>query len=1741
MRARVWAALLAVAVASAAVIPWAELTEGDWLYAAATRFTLVDGHRVHYPTPTAELARLLEAGKDAAALRHLAEARLALGDRPGALEAMRRWAGDQGPAAWAEFARWAAARQEPAVALEAAGRALPGLPEADRRALADERIAWAELHPELADPVALMQARSELFPDDGAALERWVRALERAGRLAEAQRALAGARALGAERRLLLGADLLADHGDRQGAFKLLDDAVAQPWSLDLRKAYAARVDQAAPGAPAEWRAALETRFDGPALVRLATWFQGRAQGGSAADLLRQVERRHGREFGRPEHLLVARLYGELDAVPEAFREALAAAHAGTEAQQTGDLAGLARLALRAGGRPLAWGNGNDETYRWVANLDRTPGFWTGAVAFLFTGAAWQDTLATLEHSSMDQRTFATARALAAALARRAPLDPELPGLRVAIMERHVEQGEGRAALDLLPLVEGAGPAVADEARRVALLAAQTAALPRPEETRLYQARLRHAAPEGTRSPEAIPSYKDLLNGALARMDYLDPSHRAALDLILTELDRLPEAEELWLDLAARLEGWNLDDDLGPRFQRALDRFQGPGVWAKAARWYARRKYQAELRQLAADVAARFRGSALFQRADAAGSVTVATPEQPAARARLVPWADWVRLKALERFPHSPTVFREAARLMPASVWEKKQGTAAARTKVVVPDALVRDRRWAILYADPGVRETWFQEAMRGRTLEAKLEAMEQGERTPVQDLLLFEGWARLSRFERAVAPADRLALAYPGDGALAQEVLALHRSLNSLEASHAVPALALVQRTAPALEDAAPLWTELGEMEEERGHPEQAMALWRNVLAREPRDPVRITQLTTLLWDYGHDREALAVLEAGRKALGRPRVDAFEAGVLRENLRDLEGAVREYLESTRPEGEEALGAYASRDQRSLRRLAQLLSRDRVYQLVAQRIERLAPGSAEDERALAAFFPLAGVELKASQDWDDDWWMDREAQPSDPLGQSSRRAARAARRPAEGEAIRRMGDLLLEKTRAMVPRATSARLLAFADGEADFIRGRWSKDQVLDFQDLILARRAQLAPSEEERVGQEISRAQWLAGNGRVAAADAVWAGLGGRIAQLPEGTARIQAEAQRAGYLERAKGIPAAAGEWRRLSASHPWSLGLLEDRLAFLARAGLGEEGRTLLEQSAARAGAGYREDLLRRLAQAALEAGDLPRARRAAEQLLAQDGLEDQDRLTAAHLLARLSFRAGPWDPSALAQAQEAALRPERRAELYHQLAQAADLERAPALGLWIEALNRRTERFWLTDAARAGHGAGLLDFFQKQRERSPRDVRWIVAVRDLRRYLHDVPGTIEAAEAAVKVRPNDQGLWHEAVDILVRAGRVREAADFLAEWNRPRPADEQAAHWRAGLYAQAGDAARALVVEQGALAAFTREAPGRGDELAERKVRAADRLAALGLPELALRLLAPGGDAAGLPRSLAPNRQAELALRTGQLPRLLEARAADPEFLGAAGTVLAAQGRPEQVEAILARLAQLLIPGGRPDAAALARWWPFIEASGLDAQLRAALGQRLLGARPGPWQADPPFTLVLAVGAALIQPPGERPAPVFREPDLARLWCAELARLGQGEALMAFTEPRWRDLMAQVKGAAPIPAEPLPWTSWLQDPDVFQVWIRAAAARSGMVDDLAEAMGERRLWDRFWSLAARRWPARPLVAALPEPARLRWFGFWAPGADPARRHTAQQVGRVLGRLLQGAPGPPKTRCW
>ncbi|MEO6323861.1 MAG: hypothetical protein ABIT01_08455, partial [Thermoanaerobaculia bacterium] len=414
-------ASLSAAVALASTVDWTDLTEADWLTSIAVRKAVVQGRTVHYPTPTQELAAALEAGTTGTdsgsvliALRHLAEARRALGDSAGAETALEAWATKSGPQAgeaWSEAARWGARNRRWPFAFHAAAQAIPLLTDGARQRLLTERIAWAEAHPESADAREFQRERAALFPLEPAFIEEWIRSLEAAGRLDDAEKALASATALPEEKRVVVRSALKADHGDATAAYTLLETYVADPDhdpSGETLTLFAQRASLSAPSRIQAWRAELERGFAPRPLVLLERLFQGQNRGDLAFELLQQVTLRSEPSFDRRAWLLAARLWESIDAIPEAFRARLASAKGAMEAEKLEDLAALARLALKAGGRPLSWGSYNDEIYRWTARLDVTPGFLSGGLSLLLTGFERENALKELESRRLPERTFET-------------------------------------------------------------------------------------------------------------------------------------------------------------------------------------------------------------------------------------------------------------------------------------------------------------------------------------------------------------------------------------------------------------------------------------------------------------------------------------------------------------------------------------------------------------------------------------------------------------------------------------------------------------------------------------------------------------------------------------------------------------------------------------------------------------------------------------------------------------------------------------------------------------------------------------------------------------------------------------------------------------------------------------------------------------------------------------------------------------------------------------------------------------------------------------------------------------------------------------------------------------------------------------------------------------------------------------------------------------------------------------
>jgi hypothetical protein len=823
------------------------------------------------------------------------------------------------------------------------------------------------------------------------------------------------------------------------------------------------------------------------------------------------------------------------------------------------------------------------------------------------------------------------------------------------------------------------------------------------------------------------------------------------------------------------------------------------------------------------------------------------------------------------------------------------------------------------------------------------------------------------------------------------------------------------------------------------------------------------------------------------------------------------------------------------------------VGRDAVRDLLVSRIARLAPGKPGDEAALASYLPLAGLEPGETAEWDD--WMDL---PNDPVARAARGQSREETRPAERRGTAAVGEALWRKTLEMAPRATSPVFLSSVrNWSGSLADSRWAgADGATTLESLLLSREAELLPTEEARIPKEAARAAWLLDRGRPADAKAAWAGLLPRVDALPDGATKIRTLAAHARFLERTGGDAAAA--FRDAARRFPWSLGLLEDQVACLFRAERDAEALDALDAAAGRAAEGHRERLTERVVRESLSRKDLARARRGVARLLSFT-LEPYARVGALALSARLDWREGKeLDAAALAKAESASLPEELRPDLWAALAGAARDEGKLEAGvdLYVEALNRRTDRAWLREACRlavrAGKAGELLDFFQKQRARSPRDVRWAVAVREIRAFQGDLDGAVAAAREAVSVAPEREELTREAVALLELQGRTREAADFLEGWAKTRLADEGVASWRASLYVKAGDVRKALEADRASIAAVLAAGGDEArEEAARRTARAARRYLRLGRANAAWELAAPGGDPSRVAEVPLENyERTEIALRAGAFPRLFARFAADEEFLQESGWTFSRVALPEQREALEKEiLGRIFRADGTVDDAAVARLHPFAESAGL-ARFDAALSRRLLARVPPAkafWGSDPPEAFVAGLRPVewVGMKDGTSRLRLVRT-DFHADWVRFLSAREDDAALQGALAPLVADLDAKVLGTAPV-TRAVPYASWFP----VEAFARLAAlpGNAGWRSSVDGWFRAPAAWKRFLAATGSSWDVKPLVPLLPDETRRAWFLSGAP-APPrgvpdsperlARNAAADRVASALEALVLGAPG-------
>ncbi|MEO6402965.1 MAG: hypothetical protein ABIP62_13235, partial [Vicinamibacteria bacterium] len=573
------------------------------------------------------------------------------------------------------------------------------------------------------------------------------------------------------------------------------------------------------------------------------------------------------------------------------------------------------------------------------------------------------------------------------------------------------------------------------------------------------------------------------------------------------------------------------------------------------------------------------------------------------------------------------------------------------------------------------------------------------------------------------------------------------------------------------------------------------------------------------------------------------------------------------------------------------------------------------------------------------------------------------------------------------------------------------------------------------------------------------------------------------------------------------------------------------------------------------------------DLTRASRALDRLLTTTTLTDEEHLGAVSLQARLRFQQDPaFGAVAFATVEAPKFKPELRPQVFAEVARAASAEKAygTAVTVWIEAINRSTKRDWLKEASRDARKTGrpevLVSFFEKQQVRSPRDVRWAVAARDLRVATDNLPGGIEMAKTAAAIRPERKELWDEGVELMERDQRYLEAADFLEGWSVQRPEDPQTAGKRSELYLRGGDLKKAVAVERAALAAYEKSEEKTDEDLAARAADAARRLWRQGQPQLAWRFLAPQERTDQIAASaLSAHEQFQLAILNNAFLPMLTASMDDDDRTSAAANVMGESGRIENREQILGWLIEKLYPTARADEAFLNKSWSFIEGSRLDAPLRFRLAQRFARQVNGPWTADAPVDVLTDAADVVIAsvPSGKEGDTkyVVRAPDLDALWAAHLVRFDRGDDLAKFLVPRIASMIELARGKTSVTADTkrLPWTVWLDSEPAMQTFTRGLRQQPELAASLSGVFETRTLWDRFWALGARGWDTSPLLGELRPASRVAWLSFWerpiiladkATVEDPrniARRNAVKETSLALSQflsqpLLVNAPSAP-----
>jgi hypothetical protein len=686
-------------------------------------------------------------------------------------------------------------------------------------------------------------------------------------------------------------ADLELRRGSVDAALAIYDKAFQPLWPEDMYKSYFKLLQDH--GQLREFtgraRKVLEANpTDVDATARLFHYFQSQNKAAAARRVL--LEYRIAKEASKqpwtPDELLtLAQLFQDLPDVNEQARLYYALY---STPQQERALYELAHLLLANASGPIQFGSGDLSFYKDIATLDPSPGFLNGILSLLLN---WTEPRGEYQNQNVKSAAYfhcATGARLVSLLDQRFPKSAYRDPLHAALISAYASYGDdatviraGREYLAKFPKGNS----------RVSVAMQIAAALARAdrtaEEFALYDRMLREL---GARSGE----YTQVLDQYLSRLASLNRP-LDGLRVYRTEIDRNPNAANLYERLAAFLEQNGMSRDVEAVYTKALAKFADRSWYDKLARWYLRRKEFDALEKISRDAVAVFSGTELESYF---AQIVAQTHPEAALYLRL-------NLYAHDRFPEDLAFVHNlfGAYSQPGTA----DGAAAER--------LLR-QYW---FYDPQLKSMLFQTlSAQGRLYPelAQIRAANPGivsgqldqtvNANPAAVQFATEAEAWLSHFEAAAPAARALATSYPGKREFTARASALYRSLAAYDPRDtdvAVSLASLEQRADPRDQS---ILARIGDILADRELFDRAKPFWDRMPAEQPGKPDAYLDAATVFWDYYRYTDALRLIAEARKKFNDPALFAYQAGAIDENKRDYASAVREYVAGALHGGTEA-------------------------------------------------------------------------------------------------------------------------------------------------------------------------------------------------------------------------------------------------------------------------------------------------------------------------------------------------------------------------------------------------------------------------------------------------------------------------------------------------------------------------------------------------------------------------------------------------------------------------------------------------------------------------------------------------------------------------------------------------------------------------------------------------------------------------------------------------------------------